>query len=103
MVCGLRLTLEDCGPVLDQMLARPRGADEIDERTLCSVRSSPPSPITLTCDVGVRSIHVHVALARYWIGFDRAGWSHIASISIRWACVASRMDRHPTRRSTVII
>jgi hypothetical protein len=98
MVCGLRLTLEDCGPVLDQMLARPRGADEIDERELCSVVLNHLHPITLTCDVESDQFMFTWPSHVYWIGFDRswlvAHCFHLHPLAVRG--VPKWIDIHTT-------
>jgi len=88
----------DCGPVLDQMLARPRGADEIDERELCSVVLNHLHPITLTCDVESDQFMFTWPSHVYWIGFDRswlvAHCFHLHPLAVRG--VPKWIDIHTT-------
>jgi hypothetical protein len=72
MVCGLRLTLETAGPLLDQMVARPKGAGGVSERELCSAVLDNLHPITLSCDVASNEFMVEWPSHVYWIAPDRS-------------------------------
>lgn len=98
MVCGLRLTLESSGPLLDRMLAHPGGANGIDERELCSVVLDNLHPITLTCDVASDQFMFTWPSHVYWTAPDRtwliAHCFHLHPLAVRG--VPKLIDIHTT-------
>ena len=98
MVCGLRLTLETAGPLLDQMIAGPKGAGAVSERELCSVILDNLHPITLSCNVASEEFMVTWPSHVYWIAHDRswliAHCFHLHPIAVRG--VPRSIDIHST-------
>jgi hypothetical protein len=98
MVCGLRLTLETAGPLLDRMIANPNGAAGVSERELCSVVLDNLHPITLSCNVASEEFMVTWPSHIYWIAPDRswlmAHCFHLHPIAIRG--VPRSIDIHST-------
>jgi hypothetical protein len=98
MVCGLRLTLETAGPVLDQMIASPEGAAGLNERELCSVALNNLHPITLSCNVASEEFMVTWPSHVYWVAPDRswlmAHCFHLHPIAVRG--VPRSIDIHST-------
>jgi len=98
MVCGLRLTLETAGPLLDQIKASPDGPRGTSERELCSVALSNLHPITLSCDVTSDEFMVEWPSHLYWIAPDRswliAHCFHLHPIAVRG--VPGAIDIHAT-------
>jgi hypothetical protein len=98
MVCGLRITLETAGPLLDKFLARPGGAENISERELTAMVFKNLHPITLTCDVASDGFMVHWPSHVYWIALDRswliAHCFHLHPLAVRG--VPAKIDINTT-------
>lgn len=99
MLCGLRLTLETAGPLLDQMVAASaKGAGGVSERELCSVILNNLHPITLSCNVASEEFMVNWPSHVYWVAPDRswliAHCFHLHPIAVRG--VPDSIDIHTT-------
>ena len=98
MVCGLRVTLEFVGPLLDQIIARPGGAEDIGERELCEIALNNLHSISLSCDVRSEEFMVSWPSHVYWIAPDRswlmAHCFHLHPLAVRG--VPANIDIHTT-------
>jgi hypothetical protein len=87
MVCGLRLTLETAGPLLNQITAVQNRPNSTSERELCAVALNHLHPITLSCDVASSEFMVNWPSHVYWIAPDRswllAHCFHLHPIAVR--------------------
>lgn len=87
MVCGLRITMESAGPLLDAMLARPGGVENLSERELTAMVLKNLHPITLTCDVAADEFMAKWPSHVYWVAPDRkwliAHCFHLHPLAVR--------------------
>jgi hypothetical protein len=87
MVCGLRITLETAGPILDEMLERSGAADSIEERELTDLVLKNLHPITMTCSVDSPNFMTSWPSHVYWISPHRdwleAHCFHLHPIAVR--------------------
>jgi hypothetical protein len=99
MVCGLRVTLETGGPILERLIAAsPEGAGAVCERELVSVVLDHLHPISLTCDVRSDQFLTNWPSHVYWIAPDRswllAHCFHMHPLAVRG--VPGKIDIHTT-------
>ena len=98
MVCGLRITMETAGPLLDRLLAREGGAQTINERELTALVLKNLHPITLTCDVASDAFMAEWPSHVYWIDRDRqwliAHCFHLHPLAVRG--VPAKIDINTT-------
>jgi hypothetical protein len=72
MVCGLRITLEEAGPALDAVLAKPDGARGLEERQLTTLVLEHLHHITLSCDISSDRFMINWPSHVYWVAPDRS-------------------------------
>lgn len=98
MVCGLRLTLETAGPLLDQITACSGGPGKIGERELCQIVLQHLHPISLDCDVKSDEFIVDWPSHVYWVAPDRtwllAHCFHLHPLAVRG--IPANVDVHTT-------
>ena len=98
MICGMRLTLETVGSLLDKILASPGGADSFSEREFAGVALENLHPISLRAAVSSDQFMATWPSHVYWVSPKR-DWAlahcfHLHPLAVRG--VPARIDVNTT-------